>query len=160
MTGTYYTILPAEVRLDKRLLPFERILFSDILTLANKNGYCFASNSYFAKAYGVSTVSISTWISNLVKYGYISRSYDYKDKTKKIERRRLYVKADFMTYKSRLNDPHKGDFKECIKGDFKDNNININNIKDNIGQTTKVSMENPSRPPRKSDYLQAMLDRI
>ncbi|WP_308748485.1 helix-turn-helix domain-containing protein [uncultured Anaerococcus sp.] len=160
MTGTYYTILPAEVRLDKRLLPFERILFSDILTLANKNGYCFASNAYFAKAYEVSTVSISTWISNLVKYGYISRSYDYKDKTKKIERRRLYVRADFMTYKSRLNDPHKGDFKEGIKGDFKDNNINMNNIKDNMEHTTKVSIENPSRPPRKSDYLQAMLDRI
>ena len=65
-----------------------------------------------------------------------------------------------MAYKSRLNDLHKGDFKEGIKGDFKDNNININNIKDNIGQTTKVSMENPSRPPRKSDHLLAMLDRI
>lgn len=160
MTGTYYTILPAEVRLDKRLLPFERILFSDILTLANKNGYCFASNAYFAKAYEVSTVSISTWISNLVKYGYIRRSYDYKDRTKKIERRRLYVKADFMIYKSRLNDPHKGDFKEGIKGDFKDNNINMNNINDNMENTIKVSMENPSRPPKKSDYLQAMLDRI
>ena len=160
MTGTYYTILPAEIRLDKRLLPFERILFSDILTLANKNGYCFASNSYFAKAYGVSTVSISTWISNLVKYGYISRSYDYKDKTKKIEKRRLYVKADFMIYKSRLNAPHKGDFKEGIKGDFKYNNINMNNINDNMGYTTKVSIENSSRPPRKSDYLLAMLDRI
>lgn len=160
MTGTYYTILPAEVRLDKRLLPFERILFSDILTLANKNGYCFASNAYFAKAYEVSTVSISTWISNLVKYGYISRFYDYKDRTKKIERRRLYVKADFMIYKSRLNAPHKGDFKDGIKGDFKDNNINMNNIKDNMEHTTKVSIENPSRPPRKSDYLQAMLDRI
>lgn len=97
MTVGYYTILPAEVRLDKRLLPFERILFSDIITLANKNGYCFASNAYFAKTYGVSTVSVSTWISNLVKYGYLSRTYDYKDNTKKIERRRLYVKADLMT---------------------------------------------------------------
>ncbi|WP_308653332.1 helix-turn-helix domain-containing protein [uncultured Anaerococcus sp.] len=137
MTVGYYTILPAEVRLDKRLLPFERILFSDILILANKNGYCFASNAYFAKTYGVSTVSVSTWISNLVKYGYLSRTYDYKDNTKKIERRRLYVKAD-----------------------FKENNINMNNIKNNIDHTTKVSMENSSRPPKKYDYLQAMLDRI
>lgn len=160
MTVGYYTILPADVRLDKRLLPFERILFSDILTLANKNGYCFASNAYFAKTYGVSTVSVSTWISNLVKYGYLSRTYDYKDNTKKMERRRLYVKEDFMTYKSRLNDPHKGDFKEGIKADFKENSINMNNIKNNIDHTTKVSMENSSRPPKKYDYLQAMLDRI
>ena len=46
------------------------------------------------------------------------------------------------------------------KAGFKDNNINMNNINDNMENTIKVSMENPSRPPKKSDYLQAMLDRI
>lgn len=160
MTVTYYTILPAEVRLDKRLVPFERIIFSDILTLANKKGYCYATNAYFSKTYGVSTVSVSTWISNLVKYGYLSRVYEYKDNTKMIERRKLYIKEDFMTYKSKLNDSHKADFKQGIKADFKDNNININNIKENIESTTKVDMEKSPRRPRKSDYLKAMLDRI
>ena len=96
MTVTYYTILPAEVRLDKRLVPFERIIFSDIFTLANKKGYCYATNAYFSKAYGVSTVSVSTWISNLVKYGYLSRVYEYKDNTKMIERRKLYIKGLFV----------------------------------------------------------------
>lgn len=160
MTVTYYTILPAEVRLDKRLVPFERIIFSDILTLANKKGYCYATNAYFSKTYGVSTVSVSTWISNLVKYGYLSRVYEYKDNTKMIERRKLYIKEDFMTYKSKLNDSHKADFKQGIKADFKDNNININNIKENIESTTKVDREKSPRRPRKSDYLKAMLDRI
>ncbi|WP_276885947.1 helix-turn-helix domain-containing protein [Anaerococcus lactolyticus] len=145
MTATYYTILPAEVRLDKRLLPFERILFSDILSLANKKGYCFATNAYFAKTYGVSTVSISTWISSLVKYGYLRRVYDYKDNTKMIERRKLYIKPDF---------------KQGIQGDFKDNNININNIKDNTDYTRKIDGGKSYRGPRVSDQLQAMLDRI
>lgn len=160
MIEKYYTILPAEVRLDKRLLPFERILFSDILTLANKEGYCYATNAYFARAYDVSTVSISSWISNLVKYGYIKRVYEYKNNTKMINKRKLYVKADFNTYQSRLNDPYKGDFKEGIKGDFKDNNININNINNNMGHTTKISRESSTGYPSKADYLQAMLDRI
>lgn len=160
MTVTYYTILPAEVRLDKRLVPFERIIFSDILTLANKKGYCYATNAYFSKTYGVSTVSVSTWISNLVKYGYLSRVYEYKDNTKMIERRKLYIKEDFMTYKSKLNDSHKADFKQGIKAGFKDNNININNIMENIESTTKVDREKSPRMPRKSDYLKAMLDRI
>lgn len=160
MTVTYYTILPAEVRLDKRLVPFERIIFSDILTLANKKGYCYATNAYFSKTYGVSTVSVSTWISNLVKYGYLSRVYEYKNNTKMIERRKLYIKEDFMTYKRELNDSHKADFKQGIKADFKDNNININNIKENIESTTKVDREKSPRRPRKSDYLKAMLDRI
>lgn len=160
MTATYYTILPAEVRLDKRLLPFERILFSDILSLANKKGYCFATNAYFAKTYGVSTVSISTWISSLVKYGYLRRVYDYKDNTKMIERRKLYIKPDFMTYKTSLGDPHQADFKQGIQGDFKDNNININNIKDNTDYTRKIDGGKSYRGPRVSDQLQAMLDRI
>lgn len=160
MTVTYYTILPAEVRLDKRLVPFERIIFSDILTLANKKGYCYATNAYFSKTYGVSSVSVSTWISNLVKYGYLSRVYEYKNNTKMIERRKLYIKEDFMTYKSKLNDSHKADFKQGIKADFKDNNININNIKENIESTIKVDREKSPRRPRKSDYLKAMLDRI
>jgi len=145
------------VRLDERLLPFERLIFSDILTLANNKGYCYASNAYFAKTYHVSIVSISKWISNLVKYGYIRRTYDYKENTKKIERRRLYVKADFMAYKSRLNDPHKGDFKEGIKGDFKENNININNINKNIDTSTSKHM---GKSPRKSDYLEELLANI
>lgn len=160
MTVTYYTILPAEVRLDKRLVPFERIIFSDIFTLANKKGYCYATNAYFSKTYGVSTVSVSTWISNLVKYGYLSRVYEYKDNTKMIERRKLYIKEDFMTYKSELNDPHKADFKQGIKASFKDNNINMNNIKENIESTTKVDRETSPSGLRKSDYLKAMLDRI
>ena len=74
MNTTYYTILPAEIRFDKRLLPYERLLFSDILALSNKKGYCYATNAYFAKIYGVSVVSVSTRVSKLVKYGYISRS--------------------------------------------------------------------------------------
>ncbi|EEI85586.1 hypothetical protein HMPREF0072_1793 [Anaerococcus lactolyticus ATCC 51172] len=160
MTATYYTILPAEVRLDKRLLPFERILFSDILSLANKKGYCFATNAYFAKTYGVSTVSISTWISSLVKYGYLRRVYDYKDNTKMIERRKLYIKPDFMAYKTSLSDPHQADFKQGIQGDFKDNNININNIKDNTDYTRKIDGGKSYRGPRVSDQLQAMLDKI
>ena len=160
MTATYYTILPAEVRLDKRLLPFERILFSDILSLANKKGYCFATNAYFAKTYGVSTVSISTRISSLVKFGYLKRVYDYKDNTKMIERRKLYIKADLMAYKTSLSDPHQADFKQGIKGDFKDNNININNIKNNTDYTSKMDGEKLYRGPGVSDQLQAMLDRI
>lgn len=59
MTATYYTILPAEIRPEKILLPYEILLFSDILALSNTKGYCYATNSYFAKIYGVSVVSVS-----------------------------------------------------------------------------------------------------
>lgn len=160
MTATYYTILPAEIRLDKRLLPYERLIFSDILALSNTKGYCYATNRYFAKIYGVSVVSVSTWISNLIKYGYISRIYDYKANTKMIERRRLYIKEDFITYKRKLKDPPKADFKEGIKGDFKDNNINMNNINKNNRQSTKVKKDKQERLESKADYLMNLLESI
>ena len=160
MTATYYTILPAEIRLDKRLLPYERLIFSDILALSNTKGYCYATNRYFAKIYSVSVVSVSTWISNLIKYGYISRIYDYKANTKMIERRRLYIKEDFITYKRKLKDPLKADFKQGIKGDFKDNNINMNNINKNNRQTTKVKKDKQERLESKADYLMNLLESI
>lgn len=171
MNTTYYTILPAEVRFDKRLLPYERLLFSDVLALSNKKGYCYATNAFFAKIYGVSTVSISTWISSLIKYGYISRVYEYKANTKMIERRKLYIKEDFMTYKRNLKDPLKGDFKQGIKGDFKDNNINMNNInknniydnnvyKNNTDQKIKSEKEKPQGLRTKADYLMDLLKSI
>lgn len=161
MISTYYTILPAEIRLDKRLLPYERLLFSDILTLSNKKGYCYAKNAYFAKIYGVSVVSVSTWISNLIKHGYISRSYEYKANTKMIERRKLYIKEDFMTYKSVLKAPLKGDFKPGIKGDFKDNNINMNNInKNNMDQTTIGEREKTYRLKNRADHLMDLIESI
>ncbi|WP_311481022.1 helix-turn-helix domain-containing protein [uncultured Anaerococcus sp.] len=94
MKATYYTILPAEIRLDKRLSAFEKILFSDILALANKKGYCYATNQYFAKIYQMSISSISHAISKLVDLDFIKRIYEYKDKTKMIERRKLYVQIN------------------------------------------------------------------
>jgi len=36
----YYSILPANVRYDKKLTPFEKILYSEIVALTNKDGYC------------------------------------------------------------------------------------------------------------------------
>ena len=51
-TPNYFGILPANVRYDKRLKPMEKILYTEITALSNAKGYCYATNSYFAKLYG------------------------------------------------------------------------------------------------------------
>ena len=68
----YYAILSAEVRYDNRLRPNVKLLYAEITALCNMNMECFASNRYFSELYGKSKGSISGWISELVKYGYIS----------------------------------------------------------------------------------------
>tara|TARA_Y100001973_G_C5204596_1_gene340525 strand:- start:2713 stop:3357 length:645 start_codon:yes stop_codon:yes gene_type:complete len=69
---TFYAIIPAKVRYDKDLKPNAKLLYGEISALSNKEGYCFASNRYFSKLYDVNKNTISSWISDLHKKGYVS----------------------------------------------------------------------------------------
>ena len=87
----YYGILPAGVRYDKRLKPMEKILYSEITALTNTQGYCFASNSYFAELYEVHKNTVGVWINNLVEFGYLKVKMIYKENSKEVLERRLYI---------------------------------------------------------------------
>ena len=71
MKNNYYTILPARVRYDKDIVPQAKLLFSELTVLCDKQGFCWASNAYFAKLYGVDKLTISRWINQLKRKGYI-----------------------------------------------------------------------------------------
>ena len=62
---SYYAIIPADVRYNKNLTPNAKLLYGELTALSNKEGYCWASNSYFAELYKVSNASVSKWISDL-----------------------------------------------------------------------------------------------
>ena len=66
----YYAIIPANVRYAK-IAPNAKLLFWEITALANKNGYCYASNTYFSELYQVRNEQISRWISALEKEKFI-----------------------------------------------------------------------------------------
>lgn len=87
----YYSILPANVRYDDRLKANEKLLYSEITALANLHGYCYASNSYFAKLYGVKKDTVSGWINKLCKFGYISTELIYKKNSREVESRKIYI---------------------------------------------------------------------
>ena len=89
----YYAVIPAEVRYDKNLKDKAKLLYGEISALCNKNGICWASNSYFANLYGVSNTTISTLIKNLVDRGYIETEIIYREGTKEILNRYLKIKA-------------------------------------------------------------------
>lgn len=104
----YYSVIPANVRYDKRLRDKAKLLYGEITALSNKNGYCYASNKYFANLYEVSTTTISTLIKELIDNGYLESELVYKEGSKEILYR--YLKL----------------FKEGIKENLKDNNTSIN----------------------------------
>ena len=70
-TPNYYAIIPANVRYAD-LKPNAKLLYGEITALSNKHGFCFASNKYFAELYKVNKNTISSWISDLKNYGFIT----------------------------------------------------------------------------------------
>ena len=85
MKPSYYAIIPANVRYSK-LKPHAKLLYGEITALASKEGYCFASNRYFANLYEVTKNTISSWISDLHKAGFVSVQL-IKEGNQVIERR-------------------------------------------------------------------------
>lgn len=85
MKPSYYAIIPANVRYSN-LKPNTKLLYGEITALASKEGYCFASNRYFAELYDVTKNTISSWISDLHKAGFIKVQI-IKEGNQVIERR-------------------------------------------------------------------------
>lgn len=122
MKKSYYAIIPATIRYDKRITNGAKLLYGEITALCNQEGYCWASNSYFAKLYEVSNTTISTWISQLEKNQYITRKIIYKEGTKEIEGRYLSLFNGGM--QENLNTP--------IQENLKGNTTSLNNTKEYI----------------------------
>ena len=129
--ANYYAIIPANVRYDNDLNPNAKLLFGEITSLCDKYGYCYATNEYFANLYNVSKVSISKWISSLIKKGYIESEIIYKEGTKEILNRYLRI------------------VKYPIKEKFKENNINNN--KENNNNKIIITKESRSKKPSKEE---------
>ena len=140
---TYYTMLSASIRYDKRLKASEKILFSEIAFLSQKKGYCYASNRYLAKLYGVSKDTISKRIQNLKKCEYIDPKTIYKDDGKTVEERKIFIKdlvvppidENVYTLSTKTSIPYRQNSLDPIDENVEENNtryintsINKNNI--------------------------------
>ena len=86
----YYSIIPASVRYCKEITGDEKLLFSELTCLANKFGYCYASNTYFANLYNVSPRTITRRITKLKECGFIKIVIE-KDDMNRFKCRRIYI---------------------------------------------------------------------
>lgn len=136
---SYYAVIPATIRYDNRLKANEKLLYGEITALSNKNGYCYAQNRYFANLYKVNNETVSRWLSNLQKYGYIAIEIQRTEK-KEIIARNIYIVDTPYCQKNQY--PYCLKNQEGIDEKVKDNNIN-NNIDDLfnliINNSNKVS---------------------
>lgn len=152
----YYSILTANVRYDRELKANEKLLFSEITALANKYGYCTATNGYFAPLYDVTKTTISNWINHLKERGYL-KVYFEKDGSQIIgrklypvadpvkEKKNTPIKENDNTYSKKEQEGIKENFNPPIKENFKENNTSINNtsINNNISASDDAQVQNP-----------------
>jgi len=68
----FYAVIPSYVRYHRNLNSFTKLLYGEISALCSKEGYCWASNSFFAEVYNVSISKISRSISELEKNSFLS----------------------------------------------------------------------------------------
>lgn len=117
---SYYSVIIAPVRYDKRLTPAAKILYAEITSLTNENGFCHARNKYFQDLYNVTKQTINNWLQQLENYGYIKRHIYRKKGSKEILHR--YITIFDKPIQINLNRP--------IQEILNDNNTSIN-IKSN-----------------------------
>jgi len=68
---SYYSILTAHVRYSTKISSLAKLLYSEITALSSKDGYCYASNIYFATNYCCSIDTVSRCIKELETAGFI-----------------------------------------------------------------------------------------
>lgn len=117
---SYWVVIPADVRYDKQLKDKAKFLYGEISALCNKDGYCYATNKYFADLYNVKKETISRLLTQLKQRGYIEVKIELDEQTHQVKRRLIYL----LTKKSIPidNSLHGG-----IDKKVKENNTSINN---------------------------------
>lgn len=145
---SFYAVIPANVRYCKDITSSSKLLYGEITSLCHKEGYCWASNSYFAELYGVSTKTVSTWIKELITFGFISSQIIYKEGTNEIVNRYLRLCA-YPTHE-KVNTPTHKKVKD-------NNNKEINN---KINNKKEEEKEKPTAADEIPDYIKANRDAI
>lgn len=89
---SYWAQLPSEVRYSEELSSTAKLLYAELSALIGEDGYCWATNTYFAGVLGVSERTISRMISQMEAAGFIRCEMAATDNGSE---RRIYAGAFF-----------------------------------------------------------------
>lgn len=148
---SYFAIIPANVRYSD-ISDRAKLLFGEITALAQKEGYCFASNSYFASAYNCTPQAISQHIATLEQAGFLRIEHN-----KSVGNLRKIWPIMDAGYKAQLETPIKHSLIP-YKAQLKHNNTSIKDKEDNSNNVvfdendpaylvTTVTIERPDETP-------------
>lgn len=88
MEEDFIGLLPAQIRYNRDLKPNEKVLYSELLIKSYPLEYCEINNMDLATAFHVTRQSVSGWLSDLVRAGYIEIKVKIADpKLGRVERK-------------------------------------------------------------------------
>ncbi len=134
MDRAYYSVIPATIMQDPNLSANEKLLYAELTSLANKKGYCFASNKTLAERFGASDRTIRRWLQNLIDRHYLAVKVIRNEKNEVVERRiyindspsenepdplwtNLSIPQDKTVHTSGQNCPHSNTYSNTLKKD-------------------------------------------
>tara|TARA_Y100000592_G_scaffold62246_1_gene97238 strand:- start:24053 stop:24721 length:669 start_codon:yes stop_codon:yes gene_type:complete len=115
----YYGIIPASVRYDPEIPHFAKLIYAEISALSNKEGFCWASNDYFAYVFETTARTVQRAIEALEARGYIRRHIENKT-SRKIYINMTEVSPPYDNFVMGTND------KKVVHNNTSNNNINNN----------------------------------
>jgi len=119
----YYCVIPWKLLTDSRISSTAKLLYGEISALANKEGYCWASNTHFTKIFNIkSPTRISSLIRELREHEYVYTEID-KDNG---NFRKIWLCVPII---KNSNSYYQKQEYPIIKNEKKDN-INIDNNKE------------------------------
>ena len=130
----YYAVIPANVRYDSELTPNAKLLYGEITSLCDREGYCWATNNYFSKLYKTSDKTITRNLNLLEQKGYINIFYQLKGA----------IKQRFITMDKNVFERTKMSFDEGQKCPINNISNNIKEINNNKLLFTKKKFIKPT----------------
>lgn len=130
----YYAVIPANVRYDSELTPNAKLLYGEITSLCDREGYCWATNNYFSKLYKTSDKTITRNLNLLEQKGYINIFYHLKGA----------IKQRFITMDKNVFERTKMSFDDEQKCPINNISNNIKEINNNKLLFTKKKFIKPT----------------
>lgn len=84
---SYWAVLPAEIRYDDRIPAAAKLLYAEISSLSGRDGFCWATNDYFAALYRITERSVRRLLDALEEQGYIRIEEKREDHNRLVYRR-------------------------------------------------------------------------
>ena len=144
-------MLPPQVRFDQQLPFSAKVLYAEVAALCDQQGYCWASNHYFATLYNVQAKVVSRWINQLRRRGYIHVAVSSGNQ------RKIFVQSDLLkrgspppvsvehvssTVEAGLSDS-RADAASLLINNFIDNNDRIVSAQSSDSSTFKERGQQP-----------------